>query len=456
MRTPVLSCSLVLILALDARAQLTLQKTVLVPIQINSVTLNPTSVTGGSQVAGIVTLNRAPSSNLYVILKSSSTSIAVVPAGITIPAGLTSATFIAQTYAVASNPNVVTDPPSVQISSQIGTATPVAATVTVLPPSLTGLTINPASVGGGGASPSGTVTLSGPAPSGGMTIGLAAEQTAAEPRLDLTTLRISSPITLPSQVTVPAGAPSATFVITTRPVSTSTVFNVTASWGAFINKTATLTVLPPDLAEVSVSPGSFPAGTSSTGKVTLTAPAPSEGFPVNLSTGRAYGGTTGTFAQCGDYPSVPAAVTVPAGATSATFTVTTYPGYGVFWLKAVSPTSSKSQPFWVDSPTFRPVVPSTVTGGTVVQGTIQLNAPAVPAACGHYILASSNPTYAQVAASIDMPPGVTQVPFTITTTALPQGSPSQTVAISVTGPLVNNGASAPAQYTVPANMTITP
>src|SRR5207247_2022492 len=67
---------------------------------------------------------------------------------------------------------------------------------------------------------------------------------------------------------------------------------------------------PLPLSSVTLNPTSVVGGNPSTGTVTLTAPAPA-------------GGAVVTLASTGAVASVPASVTVPAGATSATFTITT-------------------------------------------------------------------------------------------------------------------------------------
>src|SRR2546425_10687720 len=66
---------------------------------------------------------------------------------------------------------------------------------------------------------------------------------------------------------------------------------------------------PLPLSSVTLNPTSVVGGNPSTGTVTLTAPAPA-------------GGAVVTLVSTGAVASVPASVTVPAGATSATFTVT--------------------------------------------------------------------------------------------------------------------------------------
>jgi hypothetical protein len=77
-----------------------------------------------------------------------------------------------------------------------------------------------------------------------------------------------------------------------------------------VSKTASLKVLPPAVASVTIAPTSVTGGTNATGTVKLAVAAPGDVI-VTLSTSSALIG------------SVPATVTVPKGALSATFTVTT-------------------------------------------------------------------------------------------------------------------------------------
>jgi|GEM_PF-532840 len=107
------------------------------------------------------------------------------------------------------------------------------------PPTLYLVTVNPTSVAGGTSS-TGTVTLSMLAPSGGASVSLMSNSSAA---------------TVPATVNVPAGAASATFTVTTSTVTTSAPVTITASYGG-ATKTATLTVTP-------VTSGGTPAGTYS-------------------------------------------------------------------------------------------------------------------------------------------------------------------------------------------------
>jgi hypothetical protein len=80
----------------------------------------------------------------------------------------------------------------------------------------------------------------------------------------------------------------------------------------------TLTVGVTALTSLSVHPRTVPVGTPSTGTVTLNGAAPPSGAIVSLTSGNS------SVAQ------VPSTVTIPAGARSGTFTITTGPVHGTY------------------------------------------------------------------------------------------------------------------------------
>jgi hypothetical protein len=164
--------------------------------------------------------------------------------------------------------------------------------------SISSIVVNPTSVNGGSSS-TGTVTLAAPAPSGGAVISLSSSNTMAA--------------TVPGSVTLAAGSANATFQIATMPVAASTSVTVSASHPNTATQTASLMVTPaasgPKLTSLSLNPTTVTGGSSATGGVTLSATAPSGGATVSLASS-----ATGVA-------TVPAQVTVPAGATGATFTV---------------------------------------------------------------------------------------------------------------------------------------
>jgi len=104
-----------------------------------------------------------------------------------------------------------------------------SAIVTVVPPyALAGFTINPNSQFGG-FTVQGTVTLSGPADSKA-NVSLSNSNTAVA--------------TVPASITIPAGASSATFSVTLKPVAANTQVTISAALGG-VQKQAILTVLAP-------------------------------------------------------------------------------------------------------------------------------------------------------------------------------------------------------------------
>ena len=167
--------------------------------------------------------------------------------------------------------------------------------------SLSSLTLSPTTAIGGAQSSMGTVTLSGPAPTGGAQVSLSSSNTAAA--------------RVPSSVTVAAGATSATFTVSTSAVTASTAVTISAACGG-ATRTASITVAPAPppvvtLSSLTLSPTSVIGGLqTSTGTVTLSAPAPAGGATVALSSSNGVA-------------RVPSSVFVPAGATSASFTVNT-------------------------------------------------------------------------------------------------------------------------------------
>jgi hypothetical protein len=164
-------------------------------------------------------------------------------------------------------------------------------------PSLNSLAINPSTVTGGQAA-IGTVSLTAPAPAGGALVSLANANPAAS---------------LPTSVTVPANLSSASFTINTTAVSTTTAGNITVTY-AGVSKSAMLTVnpsAPAALSSLTLNPASVVGGSSSTATVSLTKAAPSGGAVVVLSSSNVA------------WASVPPSVTVPAGASTATFSIGT-------------------------------------------------------------------------------------------------------------------------------------
>jgi hypothetical protein len=178
------------------------------------------------------------------------------------------------------------------ISAALGSQSQ-SAPLSIEPPALVSVSVNPIAVIGLAPS-TGTVTLSAAAPTKGIVVALSSNSVDA---------------TVPSSVTVASGATSVTFTVKTLSVASQTVATITAT-SVGTAKTATLTINPPALLSLSVSPVSVVGGKPSTGTVTLGTAAPVGGMSIALS-------SSGTAA------SVPASVLVPAGQKTAKFTITT-------------------------------------------------------------------------------------------------------------------------------------
>ena len=141
---------------------------------------------------------------------------------------------------------------------------------------------------------------------------------AAAPAPLLVTISTNHPelfTSLPANVTVFTGSTSASFAfVTSKAIAATVPVSLTAAYGASAASMG-LTVSPPvaatpPLVNVTVSPATVNGGSMSAGTATLQSAAPSGGAVVQLFSSNVAA-------------SVPASVTVPAGATSATFAIAT-------------------------------------------------------------------------------------------------------------------------------------
>ena len=158
-----------------------------------------------------------------------------------------------------------------------------------VPATLSSLQCTPAILGSGGISTC-TLTLSGPAPSGGAVILLSSNQAV---------------LTVPTSATVPSGATTITFQAQAGTVSSALNAVVTATYNG-ISQTATIQLLTQESVSALVcSPAALTSLVSTTCTVALTF-APTAGTQVALSSNN-------------PILTVPVNVTVPAGSTSVSF-----------------------------------------------------------------------------------------------------------------------------------------
>lgn len=166
------------------------------------------------------------------------------------------------------------------------------------PPLLALATLTPASVVGGVLT-QGTVTLGGPAPAAGATVALSSSNAA-----------LAYPL-VPS-VTIPAGASTATFQVSTAAVAQASSVIISATYNSVTQAANLALVAPYALSGLTVSPAGQFGGFTAQGTVVLSGPADSSAN-VSLSSSN------------GALVSLPASVTVPAGANSVSFPINLQP-----------------------------------------------------------------------------------------------------------------------------------
>lgn len=347
---------------------------------LSSLVPGKTVMTGGATVSVRVQLDgAAPTGGTTVTLSSANTAIISLPLQATVPAGATSVNVDAVSSAVATDTDVA-------ITATLGTVSN-SVTLTVVAPVAASVTVSPTSVLGG-ASSTGTVTLSGPAPTGGRVVDLASNLASA---------------TVPASVTVVAGATTATFTVTTTPIATNAIATLSATNNG-VMVTTSLTVRGPAPISVTLSPTSVAGGKSSIATITIEAPAPAGGVVVELST---------SIADA----TVPASVTIPAGAIKASVTVITRPVLSNVSasIRAAVNGVTKSGTLVIAAPVIRSVTftPASVTGGLNTSGIVTLQSPA-PAGGIVVTLMSANPLVS-VPTTVTVPGNATTAIFTTST-----------------------------------------
>jgi len=194
-----------------------------------------TAVVTGTRVLETVSLgSKAPIGGAVVTLSSNSPS-AVVPASVTVAAGVQSVKISVKTTTGA------TATPTILSASYRGTT--LKTNLLVVPHfSLSAISVAPSSLFGmaGGNAAVGTLTLTGPAADG-----------------TVVTLASSNPAALltPASVTVPAGATSVTFPLSAQFVATDTAAIVSAAFGG-LTKTASVTVKK-EIANITITKAEF-------------------------------------------------------------------------------------------------------------------------------------------------------------------------------------------------------
>lgn len=261
---------------------------------LQSLTLSSPSVIGGSQaaIAGALTFNGpTPTSGVIVKLSSNMTSVATVPASMTVK--LTGTSLVA--YFTVSH-LVVKSSQAVTVTASVGSKSYTAA-LQVNPFAITSLTMTPNQVYGG-------------APSTGVVI-LNASPNAKTGSVVVALSSTLNSVTVPGTIKVTTDQTSAKFTVSTLALAKDSSATITATLGSS-SQQQQIVVLTPVLTKIVVSPTKVigSSTTAVTGGVQINSPAPASGLIIQLGSSDSNAVT------------VPSSVTIPGGKTNVTFKVT--------------------------------------------------------------------------------------------------------------------------------------
>jgi hypothetical protein len=204
------------------------------PPCVASLNLSVGSVLGGGSILGTVTLTGpAPAGGSQITLVSSDAALNA-PLSVLVPAGQTSAQF---TVNLAAVPTILHS----TLTALLGDCPGVEVELDILAPILQSLGVSHAAFPLLGGSTTATVTLSGPAPLGGLAVQLEGSQVAVIQGLLGGLLKVL----VPTQVVVPAGETTATFNVTASLVGT--ILNLLSDQEGSITATLNATVKEVDV-----------------------------------------------------------------------------------------------------------------------------------------------------------------------------------------------------------------
>ena len=381
-----------------------------------TLSLSSSSVMGGTGVVGIVKLE-VPATTATTVSLTSSSIYVVVPPSITIPVGSQYVNFPIWTAPCSASQ-------SATITATNGSDVPTATLgLSAYSPNVFFVQVAPIYVVGG-TQATGQVQIDHFVTTVGGEI------------VDLSTSNAlgsgSASATVPASVVVPFGANSVTFPITTNSVNSITGVNITATDGA--SQSGLIILTPANVLGLglTVNPGWIFGGTTATGTLTLSTSQPS---PTIIS-----------LASNSPQVTVPASVTIPAGSTTATFTVNTFAvsstpsvtGGGCIWIACATGITSQATNISVNPSVVHTVSssPSSVTGGGTSTGTVTLYGTA-PSGGATVSLSSSSPDL-QVPSTVLIPAGSSSVTFPITTSRI-NAAETTSISASFGGKTVNSG-----------------
>jgi hypothetical protein len=228
---------------------------------VSTVTITPSTVTGTVTANGRVTLTApAGAGGEKIKFSSSNPGIASPSAKITIAQGQTSGVFQVMTTPV-NNQRVVTI-----TATAVTDASTASATLTVDPPVINGLGINPNDITGVWGQTQGVVGINAPAPSNGTKV---------------TLTRSDTKVIIPNSVTVAAGQIYAYFNVGAKQVPSATVVTITGTTGT-VSRSNTMTI-----EHCTQGPGTPPTGFNATDVIWI-----DDSLPAGMTLGGAHWNTT--------------------------------------------------------------------------------------------------------------------------------------------------------------------
>jgi hypothetical protein len=326
-----------------------------VTANLTALVLSSSSASGGATVTATITLSAgAPTGGAVVTFTSSATN-AVVPASVTIPAGSTTLNVPITTTNTSATATIT--------ASYNGTSqTATLVTSTIISSALQGVVLT-SNVSAPGIPVTGTITLSAPAPTGGLVVALSSSTPSVQ---------------VPPSVTVLLGNISQTFQINVVDANASSAIITASSAGSV--QSAVLVI---GQFALTLGLSSVPGGLAAVGTVSLPMPAPGAGVVIALASNN-------------PVASVPGSVTIPGGAMSQTFSITTAnaPPTRMATITATYAGATQSAVLTVLAyPTVSALTcaPTTLSGGATVQCSGTLSSPS-PAGGWTMAFASSDPS----------------------------------------------------------------
>ena len=371
------------------------------PVFMSGVVCSPTSLGQSTVSTCTVTLTQTAMTGGASVTLSSNNTLLTVPTTVTVAAGATTATFSAT--AAASIPSIQ----SATVTATLGTSSQTSAINLQAPVLVSGVVCSPTSLGQSAVSTC-TVTTTQPAPTGGASVTLSSNNTL---------------LTVPTSVSVAAGTTTATFGATAAAtIASNQTAMVTASYNSS-TQTASVNLQAPLLVSgVVCSPTSLGQSAVSTCTVTLTQSALT-------------GGASATLSSNNTLLTVPATVTVAAGATTATFSATaatTIVSSQTATVTASYNSSTQTASMNLQAPVLvSGVVCSPTSLGQSAVSTCTVTTTQTAPTGGSSVTLSSNNTLLTVPATVTVAPGATTATFGATASASIASNQMATVTAAV-------------------------